>query len=514
MGRRRLQAKKSLIHRFLVWGGFKRGKHLAGSKTKVFVKKRQEARDLTPVLKFSKRARQRRGTAEPKKIIKKISAPVLTIGTILVHFINWPVQLVGKIISLTQLKVERIRVESRARRRFKQKAREKRGSDEEIIKWLKSLKKETIDSPIPKNNIKPVALALAGDNIRVPKSDKKTPEVVKKKLKDSREQDNSSSAKNFKDEKTIQFPKEDVSVEEEKTSHKAANLLPQIEGSGREAQRRVILKANRSIGSLNLLATPKTKSALFKTERLLNLGIKILTVLLVLLAAGFASYYLYDQYKIKEKSVGVERAAPNLVAAVRKNPQNPNLRVDLGRVYMARGNYKEAIHQFKQALKIDSEHQAALVYAGLAYMQLKKDDLALSYFQKELRLTEDTDFQAVNEFRENALFYSAVVLHRAGRLSEAERNLKEALLIKSGYSDTYFLLGRVYLDKKEYRKAIEQFRKTIRLDPRFADAYYGMGLAYENLKDYKMAKDLYREAIKVEPNFTKAKEALQRLEKR
>ncbi len=73
------------------------------------------------------------------------------------------------------------------------------------------------------------------------------------------------------------------------------------------------------------------------------------------------------------------------------------------------------------------------------------------------------------------------------------------------------MLGRIYLEKRDYDQALSNFKKAIRFDPTFADAHYGIGLAENKLGNKKQAIIAFEKAIDIEPQFEKAKEELQKL---
>jgi tetratricopeptide (TPR) repeat protein len=530
MGRRRLRAKKSLIHRFLVWGGFKRGKHLAGSRRRVLLKVKEREREEssgTSAKSFTPRRKPERRRWLPRlgRVTGSISVLIFIIGSGakgLAKLIIWPQQLIKKGVFASWEKIRKIKVGFRAQRRIRREARRLVSSDEELSEWLKSLSEESFNlSVVEAESIrekKPVALTVAGQSKRVD-SNKKVGDVMseadnERKIHSNTEADSQPESKpQVELEGNTETPDfngmlGDSGQEEKQTqvqvpmSSEKASFGEKVRLGGRKA------KEAQGVKSESPFLSRKAPSF----DRFLSIAVKIATVLLILVAISFAGYYMFNKYKVTKESVAVNRLEPTIADLVRQKPRDPFLRIALGETYLARGQNKKAAHQFKQALKIESENQRAIVDLGIAYMRMDKDEEALKWFNKELRLTEDTDFQNMNDFREQALFYSAVVLHKMGRLDEAIKNLKEALVIRRASSDTYFLLGRAYLDKREYAEAIKYFKQTLRLDPKFSDAFYGMGLAYEGLKQKEAAKDAYRKALEITPNFKEAREALDRLE--
>jgi tetratricopeptide (TPR) repeat protein len=183
--------------------------------------------------------------------------------------------------------------------------------------------------------------------------------------------------------------------------------------------------------------------------------------------------------------------------------------------------FKKSIEYFDQAVEIDPNY--ALAYAGLAdsYMQLGVDHLppkevfpkAQAYAVKALQL-DDTiaeahvslgayrlfyawDWQgAENELRRakelnpnypEAYHFYSHYLQVTGRTKEAIIEIKRGLELAPIAIDINGELGFAYYYASEYDRAIEQFRKTLEMDPTFMLSYLFIGQAYEQKGMYEAA---------------------------
>jgi Tfp pilus assembly protein PilF len=73
------------------------------------------------------------------------------------------------------------------------------------------------------------------------------------------------------------------------------------------------------------------------------------------------------------------------------------------------------------------------------------------------------------------------------------------------------VLGRVCIDKKDFKKAESAFKASIKFDPKYPDALYGLALTYEKQGNKNMAVKYYSETLKYQPDFELASDALSKL---
>ncbi|HEY9691184.1 MAG TPA: tetratricopeptide repeat protein [Oculatellaceae cyanobacterium] len=83
--------------------------------------------------------------------------------------------------------------------------------------------------------------------------------------------------------------------------------------------------------------------------------------------------------------------------------------------------------------------------------------------------------------------------------------LQSQLSNEKGAPEDYYQLGSIYLDKKLYSQAINQFQKALKAeDPEdeiLALTYNGLGFAYFAQEQYDLAIRNYKEALKAQPNY-------------
>lgn len=242
----------------------------------------------------------------------------------------------------------------------------------------------------------------------------------------------------------------------------------------------------------------------------LGLSIKGVFVLIILIALAFGGYYYYERSQ-QEQSLASNQMVKGAEDYVRKKPRDVNGRVALGRAYLTVERFDDGIEQFDQALKLDKEDQAAIVYKGIAYMEKDDEKKALKQFALEIELYKNAGYAQENNWLEQAYYNSAAILWKQKKYEQALININEAANINRTDADVHFLAGRIFYDKGSYEQASQAFETALSFDINFTDAAYGLGMAYEKMGETGKAAATFRMAEKLKPDFTEAVRSHERL---
>lgn len=82
---------------------------------------------------------------------------------------------------------------------------------------------------------------------------------------------------------------------------------------------------------------------------------------------------------------------------------------------------------------------------------------------------------------------------------EQGRALPPTRPVLRGNPDSHYLLGQYLQQSGRHREAIEEYRKTVKIDPMYAKAYNSMGISYDNLGEFAMATKCYEVALELSP---------------
>ena len=154
-----------------------------------------------------------------------------------------------------------------------------------------------------------------------------------------------------------------------------------------------------------------------------------------------------------------------------------------------------ALANGNKATKLNHSLPTAYVTLGQVHSALGQNDLALSEFQRALRL----DSRNADALQGEAHSYD-----QAGRTADAEAAYKQAIALRPDYWDGYNSLGLFYDDHGKYDDAIAQLQHAIQLTPDNAQAYSNLGAAYLDSGDPKkapLAEAALKKSIELSPSY-------------
>lgn len=172
---------------------------------------------------------------------------------------------------------------------------------------------------------------------------------------------------------------------------------------------------------------------------------------------------------------------------------------DLGVSRIKEKNLKEAISNFREAVRLNPNNVLAQYNLGNSLVKTGNLELAEEHFRNTIKLKPN---YAVAY---NDLGYT---LAMRGKLDEAMDNYRTAIEVKPDYASAYINMGISWDVKGEFDKAIEQFQKAIKFQRENAKAYLALGNTLYNKKNLPQAILHYKTAIRLKPDYLEAKNNL------
>ena len=171
-----------------------------------------------------------------------------------------------------------------------------------------------------------------------------------------------------------------------------------------------------------------------------------------------------------------------------KFPNSPILFNMLGAIFAEQKQIKEAIENYKKAIKINPNYAQAYNNLGIVLHKMNKTDEAIENYKKAIHLKNDFS-QAFNNLG-NAI-------RNMKKQKEALAYFEKAIMIQPKYYEAYNNLGSTYLELGNKQKAIENYEKAIKIKPNYADVYNNLGTVYSDIPLFEKSLFYFNKAIEI-----------------
>ncbi len=208
----------------------------------------------------------------------------------------------------------------------------------------------------------------------------------------------------------------------------------------------------------------------------------------------FYSYYylgVYHQiYGTKPHFLEAEKA---LRRAVANRPDLPRGYYELGFTLMKLERYDEAVGAFKQSIRLSSNLPPdAYYYLGISLFHLGKINEAITFLEK---YKEKADFGT----RIEAYKFLGRAYLRKYKFGKALSCFKREEYLEEPTWETFLNMGVAYFGLDKLDNAKECFERAVEIKSDELKAVYNLALVYEKLGFKERAKRLFEEASKMKP---------------
>jgi tetratricopeptide (TPR) repeat protein len=138
-------------------------------------------------------------------------------------------------------------------------------------------------------------------------------------------------------------------------------------------------------------------------------------------------------------------------AAVKADPQEPNVHFGLGYLLWTQSEYEEAAQEFQAELTNVPNHVQALAYLADANIKMNHPEVALPLIQKTIQLNPRLELPHLDW---------GILYLNAGRRDDALRELKVAAKLGPDDVNVHWRLARLYQAMGRKDEANAEFQKT------------------------------------------------------
>jgi len=213
------------------------------------------------------------------------------------------------------------------------------------------------------------------------------------------------------------------------------------------------------------------------SSRLLRWG----ALVLVIGIAAFGVIYYQDQHVDAGPSL-VGRQIAGAEAAVKKEPNNVQTRLQLAAAYRADQRLDDALKQYDEILKADKINRTALL--GRGGVLIDKGDLTAAAVAYRTITAEARggEFAGADPQLQEARYFLGSIAVKQGKTKEAIKELEAALKINRADSDALYLLGVAQLKDGAPKLAVASLKQALLFVPTgWCEPYSQLTLAYGKL---------------------------------
>src|SRR5216684_3158368 len=158
---------------------------------------------------------------------------------------------------------------------------------------------------------------------------------------------------------------------------------------------------------------------------------------------------------------------------------------NLGCAYMNQQLFEKGLKYFEDAAALDPNLKVARLNQGIALLSLARVDAAKQALDEAAR-ADPTDPHK----KDPHVWYALGMLEKNSSDPQAAvEDFRRVIGIDDSDADTWYFLGTVYSQLRQFPRAIDAFEHALKLNPLHASAQFGLARAYQQSGDSAHARE-------------------------
>ena len=218
---------------------------------------------------------------------------------------------------------------------------------------------------------------------------------------------------------------------------------------------------------------------------------------LVLIASSFCFSTAYSQSLSDAKKAEEQENYDQAIRTYRKllaTNADENTYFALGNAYLKNEKVDSANYYFNQGLA--QNRKSAINMVGLGKAKLMQKDMAGAeqHFNDALKRSRSKDPRVLNEI-------ARAYLEANQNLDKAIGYLQTSLGRDNKNTETYLILGDIYLEQNKGGDAMNNYEQALRLNPNLAKVQVRRGNLFVRSRNANQAEEAYKAAMQADPNY-------------
>jgi tetratricopeptide (TPR) repeat protein len=162
-----------------------------------------------------------------------------------------------------------------------------------------------------------------------------------------------------------------------------------------------------------------------------------------------------------------------------------------GKQFEKNGDCENAIISYEKAIQINPDYDTVLMNIGMCYWSLQEFEKAEIYFKRALEKNSKYDKVYLNLGR--------LLVSPESKLENFNKGIVYARNDKLK-AEFYTLIGEVYFEQKRYRKALENYKNALSINPNDINLLRLSGTLHSYLFEFEDANYLHEKALRISPD--------------
>jgi tetratricopeptide (TPR) repeat protein len=193
-----------------------------------------------------------------------------------------------------------------------------------------------------------------------------------------------------------------------------------------------------------------------------------------------------DRFTLAMAYVSLERpiwARPELEKLAEASPRNPLYPYWEGRLDYDGQNLPAAIAKFEKAIALDPEFMKAYDNLGLCLEGIGKYEEAIQQYRNAIRLNREHNIHSAWP-----PMNLGALLTKLDRLEEAEPLFRESLQFDANFAQSHYQLGVLLQKQNKIPAAVDELKRAATLDPVYSEPHYALARVYRRAGDLEQAQ--------------------------
>ncbi len=197
--------------------------------------------------------------------------------------------------------------------------------------------------------------------------------------------------------------------------------------------------------------------------------------------------YYFEQNELKKASQAIEMSKI-------QHPDSIALQLKTALLYINQSKPQKALSILNIIQKMALQKEEVYVLKAHAYNLMKNDQKAMSYFDRALKCTQDSD-------QEEMLTRIGYSFQQRGKYQQAIKYFNMAFERNTASTDHIFNIAICYEELQDTTNSIVYFQKYLDIDPFSEIVWFKLGKAFELQNEHEKAIEAYDYSLAIEESF-------------